>query len=132
MTLYDRVTRAITQLKSVVVLRSDLAALGSAAQLSRVLATLIAEAQLVRVSLGVYAKTRVNRFTGQLSPAAPFETIAAETFRRLGIAVTPGRLAREYNAGTTSQIPMDGAVNTGKRRITRQIRVGSKEVKYER
>ncbi|MDN7407978.1 DUF6088 family protein [Burkholderia vietnamiensis] len=132
MTLYDRATNAIAQHKGVVVLRSDLAALGSTAQLSRVLAKFVAEGRLVRVSLGVYAKTRINRFTGKLAPAAPFETIAAETFRRLGIAVMPGRLAREYNAGRTTQIPMDGTVSTGTRRIRRKIQVGSKCVKYER
>ncbi|RQQ21310.1 S-adenosylhomocysteine hydrolase [Burkholderia stagnalis] len=132
MKLEDRVLLSIKQRKGVVVLRSDVASLGSPSQLGRVLARLVAAGTLVRVSKGVYVKTRVNKFTGRLSPAAPFEAIAAETFRRLGIAVMPGRLAREYNAGTTTQIPMDGVVCTGIRRIRRKIQVGSKEVKYEK
>lgn len=132
MTLEDRIVLSIKQRKGVVVLRSDVAPLGSPAQVGRVLAKLVANGALVRVSKGVYAKTRINRFTGKLSPAAPFETIAAETFQRLGIKVVPGRLAREYNAGATTQIPMDGAVSTGTRRIRRKIQVGSKTVKYEK
>ena len=132
MSLEDRIVLSIKRCKSVVVLRSEVAPLGSTAQVGRILAKLVANGALVRVSKGVYAKTRLNKFTHKLAPAAPFETIAAETFRRLGIAVTPGRLAREYNAGRTTQIPMDGVVNTGARRITRQIQVGSKTVKYEK
>ena len=131
LTIEDRIVRAIRQRKGTVVLRSEVAPLGSTTQVGRILAKLVANGALVRVSKGVYAKTHVNKFTGRLSPAAPFETIAAETFRRLGIAVAPGRLAREYNEGSTTQIPMDGVVSTGARRITRRIRVGSKTVKYE-
>lgn len=132
MTLEDRIVRSIRQRKSIVVLRSEVAPLGSTAQVGRVLAKLVANGALVRVSKGVFAKTRVNKFTGKLAPAAPFESIAAEVFRKLGIAVQPGRLVREYNAGTTTQIPIDGVVNTGARRIRRKIQVGSKTVKYEK
>ncbi|MFL9906885.1 DUF6088 family protein [Paraburkholderia sp. RL17-337-BIB-A] len=127
----DKLVRSIKQREGVVILRSEVASLGSAAQVGRVLAKLVGDGRLVRVSIGVYAKTRRNKFTGQLTPAATFEAIAAETFRKLGIDVAPGRLAREYNAGLTSQIPMDGVVCTGKRRISRKIQVGSRTVKYE-
>jgi hypothetical protein len=84
------------------------------------------------VGHGIYAKTRKNRFTGELTPAAPFETIAAQAFRRLGIDVGHGRLAREYNEGKSTQVPVQPVVTTGKRRISRKIRVGSKIVLYER
>ncbi|NTX20248.1 DUF6088 family protein [Burkholderia cepacia] len=132
MTLEDRIVRSIRRREGVVILRSEVAALGSTAQVGRVLAKLVANGALVRVSKGVFAKTRINKFTGKLAPAAPFESIAAEVFRKLGIEVRPGRLAREYNAGTTTQIPMDAVVNTGTRRIRRKIQVGSKTVKYEK
>ncbi|MDR5750359.1 MULTISPECIES: DUF6088 family protein [unclassified Caballeronia] len=125
MPLEERIKRSIALRDSVVVMRSDVASLGSPTQVSRVLARLVANGALVRVSPGVYAKTRLNKFTGELAPAATFESIAAETFKRLGIAVKPGRLAREYNEGKTTQIPMDGAVSTGARRITRKIQVAS-------
>lgn len=131
MTIEDRIVRSIGRRKGVVILRSEVSPLGSPAQVSRVLAKLVRGGTLVRVSKGVYCKTRVNKFTGKLAPAAPFESIAAETFRKLNVVVTPGRLAREYNAGTTTQIPMDGVVSTGARRISRKIQVGSRIVKYE-
>ncbi|MEZ2307255.1 MULTISPECIES: DUF6088 family protein [Paraburkholderia] len=132
MRIEDKIVRSIRRRRGVVVLRSEVAPMGSAAQVGRVLAKLVGNGRLVRVSKGVYAKTRINKFTGQLTPAATFESIAAETFRKLGIDVSPGQLAREYNAGTTTQIPMDGAVSTGARRISRKIQVGSRTIKYEK
>ncbi|MHB9839713.1 DUF6088 family protein [Paraburkholderia terrae] len=132
MKLEERVARSIARREGVVILRSELAGLGSAAQLSRVLSTLVGAGKLVRVSPGIFAKTRVNRFTGRLAPAATFEAIAAEVFRKLKIDITPGELARDYNAGKTTQVPMLAVVDTGTRRITRKIQVGSRYVIYER
>jgi hypothetical protein len=132
MKLQERVIRSITARRSVLVFRSELKGFGSPAQLSRVLASLVSEGKLVRVGRGIFAKTRVNRFTGRLAPAATLEAIAAEVFRKLKIDITPGELARDYNAGKTTQVPMLAVVNTGPRRITRRIQVGSRTVTYER
>ncbi|MGF6369726.1 hypothetical protein OKW40_002476 [Paraburkholderia sp. RAU6.4a] len=132
MKLETRVMRSIARRHSIVILRSELAALGSPAQLSRVLSNLVATKRLVRVSVGIYAKTRLNKFTNELAPAATFETIAAQVFKKLKIDVAPGELARDYNASKTTQVPMLAVVNTGGRRITRKIQVGSKTVTYER
>lgn len=124
--------RSIRRRKSVVILRSEVSGLGSQSQLTRVLAKLVATGQLIRVGHGIYAKTRLNRFTGRPAPAATFEAIAAEAFRKLGIDVGPGTLARDYNFGVSTQIPMVAVVTTGRRRITRRIQVGTKRVVYER
>lgn len=131
MKLEARITRSIKRRAGVVVLRSDVAPLGSPAQVGRVLAKMVNDGRLLRVSRGVYCKTRINKWTGELAPAAPFEVIAAQTFRRLHIEVWPSRLARDYNAGLTTQLPVSGVVSTGKRRIRRKIQVGRKSVTYE-
>jgi len=132
MKLEDRVLRSIARRHSVVILRSELASLGSPAQLSRVLSSLVKTKILVRIGVGIYAKTRLNKFTRELAPAATFEEIAAEAFRKLEIDVTPGKLAREYNEGNTTQVPMLATVDTGGRRISRRISLGSRTVTYER
>jgi hypothetical protein len=132
MKLEDRVARSIARRKSVVILRSELSNLGSPAQLSLVLSNLVKAQRLVRVGVGIYAKTRLNKFTHELAPAATFEEIAAEAFRKLGIDVTHGKPAREYNAGKTTQVPMLAVVDTGHRRITRRISLGSRFISYER
>lgn len=132
MKLEGRVIRSIARKKSIVVQRSELSDLGSPAQLSRVLAALVRTGRLVRVSRGMYVKTRINRFTEALAPVATFETIAAEVFRKLKIDVAPGELTRDYNANRTTQLPMLAVVNTGGRRIKRKIQIGSRSVTYER
>jgi hypothetical protein len=130
--MHDRVMQFIRRSRSIVILRSDLTGLGSAAQLARVLTKLVESEKLVRVGHGLYAKTRWNRFTGRPAPAGTFEQIAAESFRKLGIHIGPGTQIVEYNAGLTTQVPMTGVVTTGRRRINRKIQVGRRIVAYER
>ena len=132
MTIHDHVARFFEQTSDAVVLRAELGHLGSNAQVGRVLARLVRAKILIRVSIGAYAKTRVNKFTGELTPAATFEHIARETFRKLGIDVLPGRAARDYNSRRTTQVPVQPVVNTGRCRITRRILVGSRAIIYER
>jgi predicted transcriptional regulator len=60
----DKLVRSIKQRKGVVILRSEVAPMGSVAQVSRVLAKLVDEGALVHVSKGVYAKTRINNLRG--------------------------------------------------------------------
>ncbi|SAL43327.1 hypothetical protein AWB64_04595 [Caballeronia sordidicola] len=93
---------------------------------------LLKDAALVRVGHGIYAKTRWNRFAKGPMPAGTFEQIAAEACRKLGIQIEHGQLARDYNAGLTTQILMVPIVSTGSRRITRTIQVGTKRLLYER
>jgi predicted transcriptional regulator of viral defense system len=123
---------SIQRRTSVVILRSELAGLASRSQLSRALKKLVEAGMLVRISHGVYAKTRFNKFLKRPAPAGTLESIAAEVFRKLGIDVGPGNLANEYNAGLSTQVPMLAVVTTGRRRICRRIQVGSRSVSYER
>lgn len=131
MKLEDRMSRSIKQRASVVVLRSDFAKMGSDSQVGRVLAHLVAQGTLVRVSKGAFAKTRINKFTGKPTPAGTLEMIAAELFRKLNISVEPSRLVAEYNSGKSTQIPMGATVNTGRRRISRKVTVGNNSITYE-
>jgi hypothetical protein len=131
MKLEDRIRRSISQRSSVVVLRSEFAWMGSSAQIGRVLARLVEDGTLVRISKGAFAKTRINKFTGRPMAAGSLESIAAELFSKLGIAVTPSRLVQEYNSGKSTQVPNTAIANTGRRRITRKVTVGSRTLAYE-
>ncbi|VXD04358.1 conserved hypothetical protein [Pseudomonas sp. 8Z] len=132
MKLEDRMSRSIKQRAGVVVLRSDFAKMGSDSQVGRVLARFVAEGRLVRVSKGAFAKTRINKFTGQPTAAGTLEMIAAELFRKLNIAVEPSSLVLEYNSGRSTQIPMGATVSTGRRRISRKVTVGNSTLTYEK
>lgn len=131
MKLEDRIRRSIALRQGVVVLRSDFACMGSTAQVGRVLAKLVDEGKLIRVSKGAFAKTRINKFTGQPSPAGTLESISAELFQKLKIKVFPSQAVAAYNSGATTQLPMSACVNTGRRRVTRNITVGNRTLSYE-
>lgn len=131
MKLEARLLKAINRQAGLVVLRSDVASLGSTSQVSSALRVLVDRGILVRIGVGLYAKTRVNSFTGETVPAGSLETVATQALQRLGIRVSVGAAAAEYNAAGTSQLPRDFVVNTGKRRIRRKIIVGGRGLRHE-
>lgn len=131
MKLNEKMLRTVEQHQGNIILRSDVAHLGSASHVSAVLRRLQADGILVQIGLGVYAKTRTSTITGATVPAGSLETLADEVLKRLGIGVTAGRAAREYNAGKTTQMPGEVVAHTGQRRISRKIIVGGRVLRYE-
>lgn len=131
MKLEERVLLAIKARTGAVILRADIAALGSASQVSVALQALQRRGLLVRIGTGIYAKTRVSSMTGAVIPAGSLESLAFEALHRLGIATFESKAAAEYNAGKTTQLPGRVVVNTGKRRIQRVITVGGRTMLYE-
>lgn len=131
MILRERMLRAIKLRPGNVILRKELAGLGSASQVTDALKALLARSVLVRIGTGVYAKTRKSSVTGSIIPAGSLETLGVEALRKLRVPVSPGKAAAAYNAGTTTQIPGAFVANTGRRRISRRISVGGRSLKYE-
>lgn len=131
-TLETRLLAALDALQGPVLLRRDVAALGSARQLSRVLRCLVERGLLVRIGQGIYAKTRRSSVTGAVVPAGSLETLATEALCRLGVPVVEGRAALAFNRGETMQLPGTFTLDTGRRRISRRIVVGGRQLNYER
>lgn len=131
MKLEDRIRRSIAQRSGLVVLRSEFSRMGSDSQVGRVLARLVSEGRLVRVSKGAFAKARINKFTGLPTPAGTLEAVAAELFRKLNVEIAPSRSVDDYNTGRSTQVPMRATINTGQRRISRKVTVGGRTLSYE-
>ena len=131
MTMQERMLRAIKQRAGNVVLRQELADLGSASQVTEALKALQARNVIIRIGTGVYAKTRKSSVTGSIVPAGTLETLSVEALRKLRVPVIPGAAAAAYNAGTTTQIPGLFVANTGRRRISRRISIGGRTLQYE-
>lgn len=131
MKLEERLLRSVRKRVGNVILRSDVAALGSASQVSAALNALQQRGVLVRIGMGVYAKTRESSVTGAVVPAGTLESLSHEALERLGVQVSAGEAAAEYNAGRTTQVPGKLIVHTGKRRIQRNIVVGGRRLAYE-
>ncbi len=131
MKLQDRMLRSIQQRAGNIILRAEVAWMGSPTQVTEVLRSLQNKGVIVRIGTGIYAKTRRSSITGATIPAGSLETLATEALRKLGVAVGAGAAADAYNSGKTTQLPGAFVANTGRRRISRKITVGGRSVAYE-
>lgn len=82
MKLQERMLRAIKQRAGSVILRRELAGLGSASQVTEALKALQARGVIVRIGTGVYAKTRRSSVTGKTIPAGTLEKLGLEALRK--------------------------------------------------
>lgn len=126
----DRIARSIGRSSAEVFLRSDFKDIGSYAQVGKALNSLSRDGRLVRIGYGVYAKARPSSLSGRPVPRKPLESLAREALEKLGVSAQPGRAAREYISGST-QIPAQVSFDTGRRRTSRKLRIGGREVRYE-
>jgi hypothetical protein len=130
MKLVDRMRLSIRRRAGHVVLRSELAGLGSASQVSDALRTLQRDGDLVRLGSGVYAKARRDAQTRAVRPAADFQTLAREAAAKLHM--TPG----SATSGHTGNAPISRSNNgnivldTGHRRLSRKLSLGERRVSY--
>lgn len=132
MTLVERMKKAVAAERDDVLLRSELAGMGSVAQVSRALRRLLAEGTIVKLGAGVYAKAKRSVLSGNPIPVRPLGVLAPIALGKLGVAVYASQMTQEYNAGLTHQIPAGNVINTGTRRISRKLFFGQQTVIYER
>lgn len=131
MKLQERMLRSIKQRTGNVILRAEVARMGSPSQVSEALKALQDSGVLLRIGTGIYAKTRKSSVTGATIPAGSLETLAVEALKKLGVTIGAGSAAVAYNSGRTTQLPGAFVANTGRRRISRKIAVGGRAVAYE-
>lgn len=132
MYIVDRLRRSIANRTDDVFLRSEFDAFGSRAQVGRAITQLQGLGVLVKLGVGVYAKAKPSVLSGKPIPVKPLEVLAPEIFRKFGVRTEPSRQVREYNAGSSTQVPTGVVVSTGRRRIQRKLGFNGKLVQYER
>lgn len=130
MKLEDRMRLSIRRRSGHVVLRSEVAGLGSASQVSHALKALQQRGELLRLGAGVYAKADRDVDSGEVRPTADFETLVRETaakLKMLGDASFAGVVGAEpATHGGSGALVLD----TGRRRISRKLRLGNNSVAY--
>ena len=124
MKIEDRILSSIKHRSGAVVLRRDVAGLGSASQVSESLKVLRSRGFIMRVGAGIYAKTIKDATTGAVKLQASEEDIAIEIFRKLGMAVQIAQGGMSH-AGTDAL-----TLDTGSHRIKRRLLIGGKSVFY--
>ncbi|MDF1485508.1 hypothetical protein PY257_10015 [Ramlibacter sp. H39-3-26] len=117
MKLTDRMRQSIRRRSGHVVLRAELAPLGSASQVSEALKTLQRDGELLRLGAGVYAKARRDETTHEVTAVVDVETLGREVARKLKAQVTDG------GDGTL-------VLDTGDRRVSRKLALGNGAVQY--
>ena len=131
MNIEERMKRAITQRRDDVFVRYEFSRFGSEAQVSRALRDFVSAGTLVKLGVGVYAKAKPSVLSGKAIPVKPVDVLAPIALQKLGVSVSPSKLAQAYNAGQTTQIPAGTVLNTGGRRISRKLGFGERYVRYE-
>lgn len=132
MNITDRVKRSISNKRGDVFLRAEFELFGSPAQVSRALSELRSRGMLVKLGVGVYARAMPSKLSGKPIPVKPLEVLAPQALEKLGVKVEASRLTKAYNSGLSSQIPTGILLNTGKRRVGRQLGFNGAFVQYER
>ncbi|WP_084382757.1 hypothetical protein [Curvibacter delicatus] len=117
MKLVDRMRQSIRRRSGHVVLRAELAPLGSASQVSEALKALQRDGELIRLGAGVYAKALRDESTREVMPAVDVETLAREVALKLKAQVT---------TDTKGSLVLD----TGDRRVSRKLALGQSTVQY--
>ncbi len=113
-----------------VVLRAELSRLGSASQVSSALKALQKKGELVRLGAGVYAKAAREPGTGEVRPLADFGVLAREAADKLHMLVNPNATRSRSEVSATQNAGQIVVFDTGHRRVSRKLALGSHRVVY--
>lgn len=129
-TLRERIeTRIARKRTEDVFLPGDFRDLGGEDQVLRVLRNLTREKRLVRLGYGVYGRAAVSRLSGEpiLYSRNGFLGAAEQALTKLGVKWELSESAREYNAGRSTQMPVNPVLRV-KGRFSRRLRDGNQEL----
>lgn len=124
MKLSERLKASIRRRSGNVILRSELAGLGSASQLSVALRDLQREGVLRRLGSGVYVKTQVDSVTGEPVVVQGLESLAQEAFEKLGMPVRVVPCGHRQSKKVRVEV-------IGAYRFSRHLSLGTCSIAYE-
>lgn len=132
-TLITKIELRIARKRGAVFLTREFRDLGGEDQVLRALRTLVRRQRLVRLGYGVYGRAIQSRLTGAPILDSPNGFIGAtrEALNKLGVEWEPGAAEKAYNAGTSTQVPVNPVVKI-RGRFARQLRYGNSELILER
>lgn len=122
--------KLIERLPSRVILRQDVANLGSSRQVSRALDTLVQQGSLAKIGYGIYAKTKKSVITGDSYLPGGFLAICREALTRLGVKWQISTAELAYNRGKTQQVPANPSTKL-QTRFRRKLSYRGMEMRFE-
>jgi hypothetical protein len=123
-TILDRMIDRLASSKHDVFFRKDFTDLGSYSQIGRCLRQLCDDQKLIRIGLGIYAKTTIypdHPFAGEVLLCDYLPYLARAALTRMGIEVAPSQADRDYASGQSTQVPTGKVLGIRGQKITRRI-----------
>jgi len=125
-----KVRSFIEKLSGDVVLRSEVAKLGSPRQVSRALKKLVEEGAITKLGYGVYAKLNRSPLVKRPFLQAGFSSVTKEALNKLKVEWEMGLAEKAYNAGLTTQIPVNATMRL-KSRFNRKLAYRGMKLEFE-
>lgn len=130
--LIEKVRERIHRSGDRVFLMSELRGFGDGRSgVKRVASELVRNNELVRLGVGVYAKTRVSTISGKRIMAGPLPDVGREALRKLRIPLVLTGFERELRDGRSTQVPTGRVVGVGKR-TSRKLSYQGQALEFER
>lgn len=130
-TVDDRLRAFVERSSEDVFLRSDFASYGGTSQVGRAIARLVAQGTLVRLGVGVLARAKPSTLSGKPIPVKPLDVLVPVVLAKLGVSAVPGRLARMYNEGRSTQVPPGLVFDVGGKQVRRRLGFGAQIAEFE-
>lgn len=124
-----KVLARIKQRRLQVVLRKDIADLGSPRQVSRALKALVQDKILVKLGYGVYGRL-VQSQAGETYLAEGFFPTARKALSRLNVKWQPSKAEAAYNQGLTTQVPINPPIKLISR-FNRKLSYQGRSLRFE-
>jgi hypothetical protein len=133
-TLRESVEARIAERRDDVFLPREFRDLGGEDQVLRVLRGLVRDGQLVRLGYGVYGRAETSRLSGEpiLAARGGFIGAARQALDKLGVPWEPTEAQDAYNAGRSTQVPVNPAVRLKNSRFVRRLKYQDTELRLER
>lgn len=121
--LQDKIEKRIVELGDASFLTREFADLGPERQVLRALAKTVVAGKLVRLGYGVYARAEPSPLSGQpmLAARQGFLDASRQALTKLGVSWEPAQWEQAYNAGRSTQIPVNAAVRVKNRKFARRL-----------
>lgn len=131
MTIANQIKKTVTGRGELVFIRREFNKFGRPRSVNWALSQLIVDGVLIRLGVGIYAKTKRSVLTGNIIPAQPLEVLGPQALEKLGIKVGTSRLTVRYNSGQSTQVPVGLVVNVGQQRVSRKIGFNDNYLSFE-
>lgn len=129
--LKEKIAARIGASRDLVFLTREFLDLGGRDQVLRALRKLCADGVVTRIGYGLYAKSRRNQITGEtIVDGSPLLALR-QAFDKLDVEWEESCAVKDYNAGRSTQIPVN-PIPKVKGRFSRKITINGREAQYDR